>query len=72
MYSWGMDNTTVSKLQRRARLFDACVSELSPVAQEELNALVEYVAEFLSKGGGTDSAKELIIQVLRYKKEETK
>lgn len=59
--------TTDSRLQDRASQFDKCVSELSEVAQEELNELASWVSEhILLQGGGIMSAKELILQALRF------
>lgn len=59
--------TNDSKLQDRATLFDECVAELPETVQEELNELVKWVSEHgLLQGGGIMSAKELIIQALRF------
>ena len=68
-----MENTTVSKLQKRASAFDECLEEMSSESQLFLTDLTKWISQnMMQKGGGTDSAKELIIQVLRYKQEEKK
>ena len=58
---------TKDKTAERARKFDECFSELSESAQADLEALVNYLAkDVLHKGGGLMSAKELVMQVLRF------
>jgi len=56
------------KITARAAILDACIEELSPQAQKDLAAYIEWICEnVLTRGGGEKSAKELILQVERYK-----
>ena len=58
---------TKDKTAERARKFDECFSELSEQAQADLEALINYLAkDVLHKGGGLMSAKELVLQVVRF------
>lgn len=63
-----MDKTNdVNKMTERAALFDACVAELPADTQKALNDLAMWVAKnVMTKGGGLMSAKELIVQSLRF------
>jgi len=59
--------TTKDKTAERARKFDECFAELSEQAQADLEALINYLAkDVLHKGGGLMSAKELVLQVVRF------
>ena len=58
---------TKDKTAERARKFDECFAELSEQAQADLEALINYLAkDVLHKGGGLISAKELVMQVVRF------
>ena len=58
---------TKDKTAERARKFDECFSELSESAQADLEAVVNYLAKYvLHKGDGLMSAKELVLQVVRF------
>jgi len=64
---------TKDKTAERARKFDECFSELSEQAQADLEALINYLAkDVLHKGGGLMSAKELVLQVIRFQEVLTK
>lgn len=62
LYHVGM----ADKTNERAKIFDECLAELSPSAQREIEGLLEYVASQLAAGGGIKSAKELILQTIRF------
>ena len=62
LYHVGM----ADKNKQRVSIFDECMAELSPEARREIEALVKHVSDFLAAGGGEKSAKELIVQALRF------
>jgi len=55
-------------MAQRAATFDECVAELSPEAQTYIADLLSWIEEYmLVSGGGTMSAKEILLQTLRFK-----
>jgi hypothetical protein len=56
-----------SKITERAAIFDQCVAAMPADKQREYKELVIWVSNnILTQGGGLMSAKELIVQLVRW------
>jgi hypothetical protein len=50
-------------LPHRAKIFDICYVEMTPQAQQALDDMIVWLSDLV---GGEMSAKELLIQLVRY------
>ena len=63
---WGTkkDGAMTEKiLPHRAKMFDICYAEMSPQSQQALDDMIAWISDLV---GGDMSAKELIIQLIRF------
>jgi hypothetical protein len=57
----------IEKMTSRAALFDACVADMTPEKQADIAKLVKWVCvNMLRQENAEMSAKELIVQALRF------